>query len=277
MVTVSHLWKVFGPGAPTSARAQRAGADRARDPGRDRPDGGVRDVTFDVGRGETFVVMGLSGSGKSTLVRCIARLERAVAGFGDARRRDLLAMDDARLREIRRTKMSMVFQHFGLFPHRRVIDNVAYGLEVQGIGKATRRRRAGEVLETVGLTAWADALSAAALRRHAAAGRAGAGARARPRGAVLRRAVLGARPADPPGDAGRAVRAAGRRCSACIVFITHDFAEALRLGDRIAIMKDGVFDQVGTPEEIVAAPATDYVREFTTDVPKAKVLTARVA
>ena len=115
-------------------------------------------------------------------------------------------------------------------------------------------RRAGDVLEMVGLTAWADPLPATALGRHAAAGRAGAGARARPRGAVLRRAVLGARPADPPRHAGRAARAAERRCTRTIVFITHDFAEALRLGDRIAIMKDGVFDQVGTPEEIVAAP-----------------------
>jgi glycine betaine/proline transport system ATP-binding protein len=170
--------------------------------------------------------------------------------------------------------MSMVFQHFGLFPHRRVIDNVAYGLEVQGIDKATRRRQAGAVLETVGLAAWAEhypqQLSGGMQQRVGLA-----------RALVLDPPILFF---DEPFSAldplirrdmqDELIALQGRR-PRTIVFITHDFSEALRLGDRIAIMKDGVLDQIGTPEEIVAAPATDYVREFTTDVPKARVLTAR--
>ena len=175
---------------------------------------------------------------------------------------------------MRRTKMSMVFQHFGLFPHRRVIDNVAYGLEVQGIGKAERRARAGEVLEMVGLSAWAyhypQQLSGGMQQRVGLA-----------RALVLDPEILFF---DEPfsaldplirRDMQAELLALQDTTHRTIVFITHDFAEALRLGDRIAIMKDGVFDQVGTPEEIVAHPATDYVREFTTDIPKSKVLTAR--
>jgi glycine betaine/proline transport system ATP-binding protein len=234
---------------------------------------GVRDVSFSVGQGETFVVMGLSGSGKSTLIRCVARLVEPSRGSVLVEGEDLLAMDAGQLRQVRRTKMSMVFQHFGLFPHRRVIDNVAYGLEVQGTPKAERRRRAGEVLETVGLSAWAShypqQLSGGMQQRVGLA-----------RALALDPAILFF---DEPfsaldplirRDMQEELIGLQHTLARTIVFITHDFDEALRLGDRIAIMKDGVFDQVGTPEEIVVAPATDYVREFTNDVPKAKVLTA---
>ena len=170
--------------------------------------------------------------------------------------------------------MSMVFQHFGLFPHRRVIDNVAYGLEVQGDRKATRRERGGGVLETVGLGAWADhypqQLSGGMQQRVGLA-----------RALVLDPEVLFF---DEPfsaldplirRDMQDELCALQERLPRTIVFITHDFDEALRLGDRIAIMKDGVLDQVGTPEEVVANPATHYVREFTTTCPQAEVLTAR--
>ncbi len=210
MVTVSHLWKVFGVGRTDHALAlSESGADRARILDETGQTIGVRDVSFDVGRGETFVVMGLSGSGKSTLIRCISRLVEPTRGSVVIDGDDVLAMNDEQLRAMRRTKMSMVFQHFGLFPHRRVIDNVAYGLEVQGIGKAERRARAGVVLEIVGLSAWASHYPQQLSGRHAATGRAGAGAGARPAGAVLRRAVLGPRSADPSRHAGRTARAAG--------------------------------------------------------------------
>ncbi len=177
------------------------------DPGRDRarpwPYG---TMSFDVERGETFVVMGLSGSGKSTLIRCLSRLIEPTSGTVRIDGDDVTAMDDAALRALRRTKLSMVFQHFGLFPHRRVIDNVAYGLEVQRVPKAARRQQAAAVLETVGLGPVGQPLSAAVVRRDAAARRPRPGAGARSAGAALRRAVLRPRSADPPGHAGRAVR-----------------------------------------------------------------------
>ena len=275
MVSVSHLWKVFGVGRTDHALSlSEAGANRARILAETGHTIGVCDVSFDVGRGETFVVMGLSGSGKSTLIRCISRLIEPTRGSVVIDGDDVLAMSDERLRAMRRTKMAMVFQHFGLFPHRRVIDNVAYGLEVQGIGKAERRARAGIVLEIVGLSAWAShypqQLSGGMQQRVGLA-----------RALALDPQVLFF---DEPfsaldplirRDMQAELLALQETMHRTIVFITHDFAEALRLGDRIAIMKDGVFDQVGTPEEIVARPATDYVREFTTDIPKSKVLTVR--
>ena len=157
----------------------------------------VRDVSFDVASGEVFVVMGLSGSGKSTLVRMINRLHDPTAGKilidGD----DILGLSGERLREVRRHKISMVFQHFGLFSHRRIVDNVAYGLEVQGIDKETRTARANEVLEVVGLGGWGDSLPRRAVGRDAATRRAGAGPRDRPRDHAVRRAVQRPRPLDP--------------------------------------------------------------------------------
>jgi glycine betaine/proline transport system ATP-binding protein len=233
---------------------------------------GVRDVTFEVGRGETFVVMGLSGSGKSTLIRCVARLNEVTRGKVVLDGEDLTAMSEDQLREVRRHKMSMVFQHFGLFPHRRVIDNAAYGLEVQGVEKAERYQRAMRVLEVVGLHGCEDyypqQLSGGMQQR-----------------VGLARALT----VDPEimffDEPFSALDPLIRRdmqdelirlqetLQRTIVFITHDFAEAIKLGDRIAIMKDGGFDQVGTATELITDPATDYVREFTTEIPKAKVLT----
>ena len=272
---IQHLWKVFGPGPHQRALSMAdQGASRAdilADTGQTI---GVRDVTFSVARGETFVVMGLSGSGKSTLIRCIARLIEPSSGRVLVDGADLLAMDADGLRHLRRTKMSMVFQHFGLFPHRRVVDNVAYGLEVQGIARAERRRRANDILQVVGLEGWGQhypqQLSGGMQQRVGLA-----------RALALDPEILFF---DEPfsaldplirKDMQNELLRLQATAQRTIVFITHDFDEALRLGDRIAIMKDGVVDQIGTPEEIVAAPATEYVRRFTTDVPKMKVLTAR--
>jgi glycine betaine/proline transport system ATP-binding protein len=254
MIEVANLRKVFATPSGTTVA--------------------VDDGSFDVCRGETFVVMGLSGSGKSTLVRCIARLIEPTAGSVRIDGADVTRMGPVALRALRRRTMSMVFQHFGLFPHRRVVDNVAYGLEVQGVPKAARRERAAAVLDTVGLGPWAQhypqQLSGGMQQRVGLA-----------RALVLDPEVLFF---DEPfsaldplirRDMQDELLGLQRRRPRTIVFITHDFDEALRLGDRIAIMKDGVFDQIGTPEEVVAEPATDYVREFTTHVPPAEVLTAR--
>jgi glycine betaine/proline transport system ATP-binding protein len=271
---VRGIWKVFGPRPGRAIEAAKAGRSRSDILYETGCMVGVRDVSFDVGRGETFVVMGLSGSGKSTLIRCVSRLLDVTAGEVLLDGEDLTAMDERALRDVRRKKLSMVFQHFGLFPHRLVIDNAAYGLEVQGVPKAERHARAQQVLEVVGLRGYErhypQQLSGGMQQRVGLA-----------RALTVNPEVLFF---DEPFSAldplirrdmqDELIRLQGdlRRT---IVFITHDFAEAIKLGDRIAIMKDGVFDQIGTAAELILHPATDYVREFTQDVPKAKVLTAR--
>ena len=156
-IEVRNIWKVFGSGAAAQAIAlAEGGASRSEILQQTDQTVAVRDVSFSVGRGETFVVMGLSGSGKSTLIRCLSRLIEPSKGEVLLDGKDLLAMGEEEMRGVRRGQMSMVFQHFGLFPHRRVIDNIAYGLEVQGVDKSTRLDRANEVLEIVGLSGWAD-------------------------------------------------------------------------------------------------------------------------
>ena len=232
----------------------------------------VRDATFSVERGETFVVMGLSGSGKSTLIRCLSRLIEPTSGTVRIDGTPIGDLDDQALRELRRRRLSMVFQHFGLFPHRKVIDNVAFGLEIQGASKADRYERSLDVLSVVGLSGWSDhypqQLSGGMQQRVGLA-----------RALCVEPEILFF---DEPfsaldplirrdmQDELLSLQAKMRRT---LVFITHDFHEALKLGDRIAIMKDGEFVQVGTPEQIVSAPADEYVREFTTDAPKTKVIT----
>ncbi len=272
MIEVRSLWKVFGPGDHhRGIGAAQAGASRADIVASTGQTIGVRDVSFDVAQGESFVVMGLSGSGKSTLIRCLSGLHSISQGDVTIDGTSLVGISDDRLRELRRSKFAMVFQHFGLFPHRKVIDNAAYGLEVQGMGKDARRAKAGDILSLVGLDGWADhypdQLSGGMQQRVGLA-----------RALALDPEILFF---DEPFSALDPLirhdmqnellrlQAEQRRT---IVFITHDFDEALRLGDRIAVMKDGVFEQVGTPEAVVAHPATPYVTAFTRDVPVAKVI-----
>ena len=270
---VRNVWKVFGAKQSEAMTLSQQGAPRSEVLAATGCTIGVRDVSFSVARGETFVVMGLSGSGKSTLVRCLSRLVEPSAGEVLIDGVDLLKMSPTELRDVRRTKMSMVFQHFGLFPHKRVIDNVAYGLEVQRKPKAERREQAMEVLKKVGLADWAmhfpQQLSGGMQQRVGLA-----------RALALDPDILFF---DEPFSAldplirrdmqDELIRLQEEE-QRTIIFITHDFAEAIRLGDRIAIMKDGEFDQIGTADELVLAPATDYVREFVTDIPRERVLTA---
>jgi len=275
VIDVRNLWKVFGTGSPDSAisRAQ-AGESRADILSSSGQTVAVRDVSFHVGSGETFVVMGLSGSGKSTLIRCLSRLIEPTRGEVRLNGTDLLAMDDDALRTVRRGQMSMVFQHFGLFPHRKVIDNIAYGLEVQGIDKETRRARAMEVLHIVGLDGWANHFPqqlSGGMQQRVGLARALA---VDPQILLFDEPFSALDPLIRKEMQDELIRLQ-KSMQRTIIFITHDFAEALRLGDRIAIMKDGAFDQVGTPEEIVSSPATPYVREFVNDVPRAKVLSVR--
>ncbi|MET7292122.1 glycine betaine/L-proline ABC transporter ATP-binding protein [Streptomyces griseoloalbus] len=275
--SVDGLWKVFGP------KAGRVPADpelTALDPAELRSRTGctaaVRDVSFDVRKGEVFVVMGLSGSGKSTLVRCLTRLIEPTAGTIAIDGEDVRAMDKARLRALRRHRAAMVFQHFGLLPHRTVLDNVAYGLEIQGMRRAERRERAAEVVAKVGLEGLEQrrpAQLSGGQRQRVGLARALA---VDPQVLLFDEPFSALDPLirrDMQEEVIRLHREEGRT----MVFITHDLSEALKLGDRIALMRDGRVVQLGTPEEIVGSPADDYVREFVRDVPREQVMTVRTA
>ncbi|MBK9049990.1 MAG: glycine betaine/L-proline ABC transporter ATP-binding protein [Chloroflexi bacterium] len=269
-----HLWKLFGPN-PASVRPLLAqGVSKTDILTQTGHVVAVQDVSFAVRPGELFVVMGLSGSGKSTLVRCLSRLIEPTQGEILVDGVDVVGMDAAALRELRRHRMSMVFQRFGLFPHRRVLENVAYGLEVQGLERTARLKKAMELIDLVGLAGWGQKYP------HELSG-----------GMQQRVGLARALAVDPQillcDEPFSALDPLIRRemqdelirlqkmMHKTIIFITHDFLEAVKLGDRIAIMKDGVFVQVGTPQEIVSRPADGYVREFTKDVPRVKVLTAQ--
>lgn len=274
-IDLRNVWKIFGSGdSALTIDLAKTGKNRAEILQRTQQTVAVRDVSFSVAQGETFVVMGLSGSGKSTLIRCLSRLIEPTQGQIFLGGDDLLAMDEEQLRQLRRGRMSMVFQHFGLFPHRKVIENIAYGLEVQKINKATRLARASEILHTVGLDGWADHYPqqlSGGMQQRVGLARALA---VDPQILLFDEPFSALDPLIRKEMQDELIRLQ-KSMQRTIVFITHDFAEALRLGDRIAIMKDGSFDQIGTPEEIVSSPATPYVREFVNDVPRAKVLSVK--
>ncbi|MCZ2523153.1 quaternary amine ABC transporter ATP-binding protein [Streptomyces sp. HB2AG] len=274
--SVRNLWKVFGPKADRIPGSEAAGLSAAELRERTGCTAAVRDVSFDVHPGEVFVVMGLSGSGKSTLVRCLTRLIEPTSGSLSIDGEDVLGMDRSRLRELRRRRAAMVFQHFGLLPHRTVVDNIAYGLEIQGVGRAERRRRAAEMLEKVGLAGMGrrrPAQLSGGQQQRVGLARALA---CDPEVLLFDEPFSALDPIvrrDMQDEVVRLHREEGRT----MVFITHDLSEALRLGDRIALMRDGRIVQLGTPEEIVGSPADDYVRDFVRDVPREQVVTARTA
>ncbi len=274
--SVEGLWKVFGPRADrVPADPELASLDAAELRARTGCTAAVRDVSFDVRKGEVFVVMGLSGSGKSTLVRCLTRLIEPTAGRIAIDGEDVRAMDRTRLRELRRHRAAMVFQHFGLLPHRTVLDNVAYGLEIQGMGRAARREKAAEVVEKVGLAGMEQRRPQLSGGQRQRVGLARALA-VDPEVLLFDEPFSALDPLirrDMQDEVVRLHREEGRT----MVFITHDLQEALKLGDRIALMRDGRVVQLGTPEEIVGAPADDYVRAFVQDVPREQVLTVRTA
>ena len=269
-----NLWKVFGNGSRDLIDSMDPALSKEEVLARTGCVLAVRDVSFHVREGETFVIMGLSGSGKSTLVRCLSRLIEPTRGEVRIDGEDMLAMNKRQLRDIRRHKLGMVFQHFGNFPHKRVFENVVYGLQVQGIDKITQRKRAAEVIELVGLSGWEERYPhelSGGMQQRVGLARALA---------VDPQILLFDEPfsaLDPLIRREMQDQLIGlqRLVQKTMVFITHDFLEALKVGDRVAIMKDGEFVQTGTPEELVSNPIDDYVRDFTRDVPRSKVLTAR--
>jgi len=265
------LWKAFGDVAPAMSASADSGAPDPEALERKGLVAAVRDVSLDVRDGEIFVIMGLSGSGKSTLVRCMSRLIEPTWGKIFFNGEDLLAASPERMIEIRRHQMGMVFQHFALLPHLTVLGNVAFPLEVQGVGRERREEIARSMVELVGLKGRERALP-----RELSGGQ-------QQRVGIAR--SLAAEPQiwflDEPFSAldpliRREMQDEFIRLQAVlrktIVFITHDFDEAIRLADRIAIMKDGAVIQVGTPEQLVMNPDDEYVAEFTRNVAKSKVI-----
>src|SRR5438128_3058399 len=274
LIRAAGVWKIFGRHADRIIGTPDAELPRAELRAKTGCVAAVRDVSFDVWPGEVFVVMGLSGSGKSTLVRTLIRLIEPTAGRVEIDGRDITAANQTELRELRRHTSSMVFQHFGLLAHRRVVDNVAFGLEIQGVPKAERLARAEEVLRLVGLEdvgdSFPDQLSGGMQQRVGLA-------RAF---AVNPKVMLYDEPfsaLDPliRRDMQDEVIRLQYETGKTMVFITHDLPEALRLGDRIAIMRDGAIVQLGTPEDLVGSPADEHVENFVRDIPKSHVLTLR--
>ncbi|MFN8439846.1 MAG: glycine betaine/L-proline ABC transporter ATP-binding protein [Caldilineaceae bacterium] len=271
---MSGLWKVFGATPQRIIDQLSAGASKEEVLAESGHVVAVRNVSFEVHKGQTFVVMGLSGSGKSTLLRCLPRLIEPTRGEITINGQNCATISEEELRTLRRHTMSMVFQNFGLFPHRRIIDNVAYGLEIQGVKKTERYTKARQMLEVVNLKGWENRYPAecsGGMQQRVGLARALA---------VDPEILLFDEPfsaLDPliRRDMQDELIDLQNRLHKTSIFITHDFAEALKLGDLIAIMKDGEFVQVGTPEEVVLHPADEYVKAFTKDAPRGHVLTAR--
>ncbi|MFJ7203419.1 glycine betaine/L-proline ABC transporter ATP-binding protein [Streptomyces sp. NPDC098789] len=267
-----HVYKVFGRRPEEAVRSLEGGADRD-DLRADGTTAAVIDASFSVEPGQIFVVMGLSGSGKSTLLRMLNGLLEPTAGRVLYDGQDLTALSPGELRHVRSTKISMVFQHFALFPHRDVLENAAYGLEVQGVPRAERERRATEALELCGLAgwerSWPDELSGGMQQRVGLA-------RALATDADLLLMDESFSALDPliRRDMQDQLLEIQHRLKKTIVFITHDLNEAMRLGDSIAVMRNGRIVQLGTAEDILMRPADDYVASFIQDVDRSRVLTA---
>ena len=264
-LSMRGLYKVFADDHGDGLRLAEDGASKEEIQEQTGAVVGLRDINIEITKGELFVVMGLSGCGKSTLVRCINRLIEPSVGQVWLNGREITAMNEDELRDVRRRDLAMVFQHFGLMPHRSVLDNVALPLEVGGVAKTERRERAGTALELVGLADWLDSmpnqLSGGMKQRVGLA-----------RGLAMDTPVL---LMDEPfsaldpvirRDLQDELLALQESVQKTIVFITHDLNEAVRVGDRIAIMRDGAVVQLGAPNEVVLNPADSFVREFTQDV-----------
>lgn len=273
-VKVSHLTKIFGKKSKQALDMIKENKSKTEIMEKTGATVGVYDVNFEVEEGEIFVIMGLSGSGKSTLIRLLNRLIEPTSGDIYIDNQEIAKLDKEGLREVRRNKMSMVFQNFGLFPHRTILENTEYGLEVRGVPKEERMAKAEKALENSSLLAFKDQFPNQLS------------------GGMQQRVGLARALANDPeillmDEAFSALDPLIRRemqdelldlqetVQKTIIFITHDLNEALRIGDRIALMKDGQIMQIGTGEEILTNPANDYVRTFVEDVDRSKVLTAQ--
>lgn len=273
IIEVKSLTKVFGNDPKRAFPLLDEGWSKERIAKETKLTVGVNRVSFSIEAGEIFVIMGLSGSGKSTVIRLLNRLIEPTAGEVLINGRDIVKMNKEELRQVRRKTMSMIFQKFGLFPHRTVLENVEYGLEVQGVGKEERRNKAIKTLELVGLAGLEDnrpdQLSGGMQQRVGLA----RGLANDPDILLMDEAFSALDPLIRK-DMQDELLELQANMKKTIIFITHDLDEALRIGDRIALMKDGTLVQIGTPEEILTNPANSYVERFVENVDLSKVLTA---
>lgn len=272
-IRVENLYKIFGSHPGKAMAMLKAGKSKDEIFKATRQGVGLADVSFEARAGEIVVVMGLSGSGKSTLVRCINRLIEPTAGSIHVHGKDITTMGAEELRQLRQHKMSMVFQSFALFPHRTVIENAAFGLEVQGVAEDERRQRAQEALELVGLAGWEKSFPAqlsGGMQQRVGLARALA---VSPDILLMDEAFSALDPLIRK-DMQDELLALQEKMKKTIIFISHDLDEALKLGDRIVLMRDGRIEQCGTAEDILSNPATEYVHRFVEDVDVTKAVTA---
>jgi len=273
-LAVNNLYKIFGPSPQRGLELIKQGLGKDEILRKTGLTVGVNDANFSVEEGEVFVIMGLSGSGKSTLVRCLNRLIDPTHGEIRLDGEDILKLSTAELREIRRKKMSMVFQNFGLLPNRTVLANVEYGLEIQGIDKGERSEKATESLRKVGLKGYEDSYPdqlSGGMKQRVGLAR----ALANDPEILLMDEAFSALDPLIRGDMQDELLELQADMQRTIIFITHDLDEALKLGDRIMLMKDGRTVQTGTAEEILTNPADEYVRRFVQGVNRSDVLSAR--
>ena len=270
---VQNITKIYGRRSEQALALLEQGASKDEVLAKTGATVGVHDVSFELKPGEIFVVMGLSGSGKSTLLRCINLLQRPTSGKIFLEDRELTALSESEIREIRRTRFGMVFQRFALLPHRTVLGNVEFGLEVRGVDSSQRRQEAAKWIELVGLKGWENRYPrelSGGMQQRVGLARALA---VNPDILLMDEAFSALDPLIRR-DMQDELLALQEQLHKTIIFITHDLDEALKLGDRIAVMKDGRFVQVGTAEELISRPADDFVAEFTRGVDRSKVLTA---
>jgi len=272
-IEVKNLFKIFGSNPEKAFPLLEGGKSKAEILDETGCTVAINDANFSIKEKEVFVIMGLSGSGKSTVLRCLNRLIEPTKGSILVDDDDVLQMSEEELLQIRRSKMSMVFQNFGLFPHRTVANNVEYGLEISGVPKEERRKKAYEALEVVGLKGYEEQMPSelsGGMQQRVGLAR----ALANDPEILLMDEAFSALDPLIRSDMQDELLELQARMHKTIVFITHDLDEALKLGDRIAIMKDGVVVQIGTPEEILTEPADDYVRAFVQNVDRTKIITA---
>ncbi|WP_137387611.1 quaternary amine ABC transporter ATP-binding protein [Rhodoligotrophos defluvii] len=272
-ITIEHLYKIFGDAPQQALEMLRAGETKDSVLAKTEHVVGLNDVTLSVPAQAIYMVMGLSGSGKSTLARCINRLIEPTSGRILLDGEDIVSADEDRLRELRRTRISMVFQHFALLPNKSVIENVEFGLKIRGVPARERRRKADEVLAVVGLAAWGnhrpDALSGG-MRQRVGLAR----ALATDADVLIMDEAFSALDPLIRSEMQDELLRLQRVLKKTILFITHDFQEALKLGTRIAIMSDGAVVREGSPQDIVLSPGNDYVAAFTRDVDRARLFDA---
>ncbi len=270
-IELQHLIKIYGKQPHVALKLFREGKTRDDILESTNQVVSIADISLKINQGELFVIMGLSGSGKSTLVRCINRLIKPTSGHIYIDGEDIAHVNEKRMRELRLSKISMVFQQFGLFPHKTVAENVEYGLKVQGIKPLVRRQKAQETLALVGLEQWADyfpsALSGGMQQRVGLA-------RALATDAEILLMDEPFSALDPliRREMQEELLRLQKELHKTIMFISHDIHEAFKIGDRIAVMKEGKIVQLGTPKEIISQPANDYIRAFLQDIYDSKAI-----